>query len=125
MAPGHRGHGPGDTEGLLDVAPEAVPTLRAAFADARDRVDQQLALGTTGLLVEPWAQDPVSLVAADGVNRLTAGGDRAVLDALTTYRAQLDTAVHTLDQVAEQYRLLEEDNEATVTQRGSEGGYGG
>ncbi|WP_253889264.1 transcriptional regulator [Actinokineospora diospyrosa] len=132
VPPGHGGHG-GSGHGhggghgrdqrtdLLDITPEAVPALRSAFADAKARVDRQLELGETGLRVDSWAKDPVSLDAAGGVNRLTVDSERAALDALRAYSAQLDTAVHTLDRVAAQYRLLEEDNAATVTQQGTGG----
>ncbi|MBM7770100.1 hypothetical protein JOD54_000304 [Actinokineospora baliensis] len=128
VPPGHGGHG-GQGHGggrdqrtdLLDITPEAVPALRSAFAEARARVDRQLELGETGLRVEPWAKDPVSLDAGGWVNRLTVDSERAALDALRAYRTQLDTAVHTLDRVAAQYQLLEEDNTATVTQQGTGG----
>ncbi|OLR90488.1 hypothetical protein BJP25_28035 [Actinokineospora bangkokensis] len=104
---------------MLNVAPEAVPGLRAAFAEALARVDGELGLDDIGLRVEPWAKDPVSLEAATAVNGLAADDqERAALLALRSFRAQLDTAVHNLDKVAEHYRLLEEDNSATVTQRG-------
>ncbi|WP_143219271.1 transcriptional regulator [Actinokineospora bangkokensis] len=127
MAPAGHGHGnqggPGgrgdDPLDVLNVAPEAVPGLRAAFAEALARVDGELGLDDIGLRVEPWAKDPVSLEAATAVNGLAADDqERAALLALRSFRAQLDTAVHNLDKVAEHYRLLEEDNSATVTQRG-------
>ncbi|PPK69762.1 transcriptional regulator [Actinokineospora auranticolor] len=123
MAPGTNGHGHGGGRGhdLLDLAPEAVPALRAAFADALAKVDGQLELGETGLAVERWARDPVSEDATRVFNARTVHHERAALDALRAYRARLDTAVHTLDRVAEQYRLLEEDNRATVTQKGTAG----
>ncbi|SER82427.1 PE domain-containing protein [Actinokineospora terrae] len=119
----HGGHGGGGEHrtDLLDVTPDAVPALRAAFADARDRVARQLELSETTLRVQPWAKDPVSQEATTGVNQLTADHERAALDALRAYRTQLDTAVHTLDRVAAQYHLLEEDNAATVTQQGTGG----
>ncbi|WP_018682402.1 hypothetical protein [Actinokineospora enzanensis] len=115
------GHGGGRGQDLLDLAPEAVPALRAAFVDALASVDRQLELGETGLAVEAWAHDPVSQDATRAVNALTAHSERAALDQLRAYRAQLDTAVHNLDKVAEQYRLLEDDNAATVTQKGATG----
>ncbi|SDD20193.1 hypothetical protein [Actinokineospora iranica] len=123
MPAGTNGHGQGGPGGdqrrdLLDVSPEAVPGLRSAFATALSRVDDQLRLGETGLRVEAWAGDPVSQDAAAVVNALTVDHEQAALDVLLAYRAQLDTAVHTLDKIAEQYRLLEEDNQVTVTRRG-------
>ncbi|MCG8919396.1 transcriptional regulator [Actinokineospora sp. PR83] len=130
MAPGNNGHGQGGGQGglpgnpldVLNVAPEAVPGLRAAFTAALSRIDGELGLDDIGLRVEPWAKDPVSAEAATAVNGLTADDqERAALLALRTFRAQLDTAVHNLDKITEQYRLLEEDNSATVTQKGSQG----
>ncbi len=121
---GQNGHAGGRREDLLDVTPEAVPALRAAFSAALAKVDGQLELADTGLRVEPWAQDPVSLDATRSVNALTIDHDKAAIEALRAYRTQLDTAVHTLDKITEQYRLLEEDNQATVTQKGAAGGQG-
>ena len=128
MAPGNNANGqdggrgtlPDNPLDVLNVAPEAVPALRTAFSTALSRIDGELGLDDIGLRVEPWAKDPVSADAAAAVNGLTADDqERAALLALRTFRAQLDTAVHNLDKITAQYRLLEEDNSATVTQKGS------
>ncbi|GLZ38561.1 transcriptional regulator [Actinokineospora sp. NBRC 105648] len=118
---GHGGHGGDHRDDLLDVTPEAVPGLRSAFATALARVDHELELADTGLRVEPWAKDPVSQDAGKGINALTVDHEQAAIEALRAYRRQLDTAVHTLETITEQYRLLEEDNQATVTQKGAAG----
>ncbi|WP_424189500.1 transcriptional regulator [Actinokineospora sp. G85] len=125
MAPGNNGGGqqgslPGPLD-VLNVAPEAVPALRTAFADALSRLDAELRLDDLGLRVEQWAKDPVSLDAARAVNGLTADdGEKAALLALRGFREQLSTAVHNLDKITEEYRLLEDDNSATVTQQGAD-----
>ncbi|WP_156754006.1 transcriptional regulator [Actinokineospora pegani] len=124
MAPGNNGGSQGSLPGPLDVlnvAPEAVPALRTAFADALSRLDAELRLDDLGLRVEQWANDPVSLDAARAVNGLTADDqEKAALLALRGFREQLSTAVHSLDKITEGYRLLEDDNSATVTQKGAD-----
>ena len=97
----------------LHVEPGAVAALRDAFADAFAKVDRQIQLADTDLRVTGWANDPVSAAATSAFNQRSVDAGSA-LDNLRTYRQQLSTAVETLDQTAEQYRLSEEDNSVTV-----------
>lgn len=125
MPPGTSGDDQrGRPEDVLDVAPEAVPTLRNAFANALSRIDEELRLADIGLRVEPWAKDPVSTDTAAGINAMAADTEKAALEALRNFRRQLDTAVHNLDRITEQYRLLEDDNQATVTHKVDQHGQG-
>lgn len=97
------------------VEPSAVPALRDAFADALAKVDRQIELAGHDLRLSRWANDPVSAAATDEFNERSVDTDSSALDALRAYRVQLNTAVETLAQTAEQYRVSEEDNSATVT----------
>ncbi|HVK25085.1 MAG TPA: hypothetical protein VM677_27305 [Actinokineospora sp.] len=115
------GHGGGNgsphREDLLDLDPQAVPALRGAFIAALDQVDRQLEQAAD-LRITAWANDPVSTHAADVVNALSVDSDFAALDALQDFRRQLGTAVDNLDKIADQYRVLEDDTQATVSQTG-------
>jgi hypothetical protein len=112
-------HGGGGKNDILRVDPDAVPSLRSAFADALARVDRQLELADQDLRVTSWAKDPVSLGATTVFNdrALDAEADAAV-DMLRSYRDQLDAAVQNLDVTAAQYTKTDEDN---VTGAGSAG----
>lgn len=96
------------------VEPGAVPALRNAFADALAKVDRQIELAGNDLRVTGWANDPVSTAATDAFNQRSVDAESSALDTLRAYRTQLNTAVETLTQTAEQYRVSEEDNSATV-----------
>lgn len=104
----HGGGGPQDN--VIQVDPDAVPGLRAAFADALARVDRQLELAEAELRVNTWAKDPVSLGATSLFNERSVDSDRSAVDTLRSYRAQLDAAVLNLDQTAKQYRKTDGDN---------------
>jgi hypothetical protein len=95
------------------VEPGAVAALRDAFADALAKVDRQIDLAGHDLRVAGWANDPVSAAATSAFNKRSVD-DGSALDTLRAYREQLNTAVETLDETAEQYRLSEQDNSATV-----------
>ncbi|CRK59795.1 hypothetical protein [Alloactinosynnema sp. L-07] len=112
------GHGSPDRKDLLNLDAQAVPALRGAFVAALDQVDRQLEVAAGDLPVTAWANDPVSLRAAGVVNALSVDSDIAALDALRAFRKQLGTAVDNLDKTADQYRVLEDDTEATVSQTG-------
>jgi hypothetical protein len=104
-------HGGGDPQdNVIQVDPDAVPGLRAAFADALARVDRQLELAEAELRVNAWAKDPVSQSATLLFNDRSVDSDRSAVDALRDYRAQLDAAVQNLDQTAKQYAKTDGDN---------------
>lgn len=103
---------------LLDVEPNAVPALRGAFMAALDQVDHELELAASEVRVVAWANDPVSQDATEGINALSVDTETAALHQLRSFRRQLGTAVDTLDKIAEQYRLLEDDNRANVSHTG-------
>jgi hypothetical protein len=108
----HGGGGPQDSviDNVIQVDPDAVPGLRAAFADALARVDHQLELAEAELRVETWAKDPVSTGATLLFNDRSVESERSALDTLRTYRIQLDAAVQNLDQTAKQYAKTDGDN---------------
>lgn len=97
----------------LHVEPGAVAALRDAFGNALAKVDRQIELADTDLRITGWANDPVSAAATTAFNQRSVDAG-AALDTLRSYRQQLSTAVDTLNQTAEQYRLAEEDNSVTV-----------
>lgn len=104
-------HGGGGTQNdIVKVDPDAVPGLRAAFADALDRVDRQLELAEAELRVTSWAKDPVSQGATILFNDRSVESDRSAVDTLRAYRAQLDAAVLNLDKTAQQYAKTDGDN---------------
>lgn len=116
--PDTHGHNQGHhRKDLLDVEPNAIPALRGAFVSALDQVDRQLALATE-VQVAAWANDPVSQDATEGINALSVETETAALEQLRAFRRQLSTAVDTLDKIAEHYRLLEDDNRASVSHTG-------
>jgi hypothetical protein len=110
LVPGNHG-GAGDShDNVLQVAPDAVPGLRSAFADAITKVDRQIELADKELRVTSWAGDPVSTDASALYNDRTLDSDESVVDLLKFYREQLDAAVQNLDATAEQYERIDSDN---------------
>ena len=107
--PGKHG-GAGTRNDIVRVDPDAVPGLRAAFADALARVDRQLELAEAELRVTAWAKDPVSQGATVAFNDRSVASERSAVDTLRAYRAQLDAAVVNLDQTARQYDKTDGDN---------------
>lgn len=99
-----------------------MPALRDAFADALAKVDRQIELAGHDLRVTGWANDPVSAAATNEFNRRSVDADSSALDVLRAYRVQLNTAMDTLTQTAEQYRVSEEDNSANVATNPTGGG---
>lgn len=109
--PGDRG-GDGQND-ILRVDPDAVPSLRGAFADALARVDRQLELVDKELRVTSWANDPVSQGASTVFNDRALDSDEdAAVEQLRYYRDQLDAAVQNLDATAAQYSKTDQDNVA-------------
>lgn len=118
MAGKHGGDG-GSHSDILRVDPDAVPSLRSAFADALARVDKQLALVDKEFRVTAWAADPVSTGATKVFNDRALDSDHdAAADVLRAYRERLDAAVQNLDVTAAQYNKIDEDN---VTGTGNAG----
>jgi hypothetical protein len=107
----HGGDGGSQNDGGLRVDPDAVPSLRTAFADALARVDKQLELVDKEFRVTAWAADPVSADATKIFNDRSLDSDHdAAVDVLRAYREQLDAAVQNLDVTAAQYNKTDEDN---------------
>jgi multidrug efflux pump subunit AcrA (membrane-fusion protein) len=100
------------------VDPDAVPGLRAAFADALARVDHQLELAEAELRVTAWAKDPVSRDATLLFNDRSVESEQSAVDTLRAYRAELDAAVQNLDKTAEQYHKTDDDNVHGVGKNG-------
>jgi hypothetical protein len=110
LVPGNNGGAGSSQNDGMRVAPEAVPGLRSAFADAITKVDRQLELAGQELRVTSWAKDPVSVGASELFNDRTLDSDDSVIDLLKFYRAQLDAAVQNLDATAAQYTKIDTDN---------------
>lgn len=108
--PGKHGGGGGPHNGIIRVDPDAVPGLRAAFADALARVDRQLELADAELRVTSWAKDPVSQGATTLFNDRSVEAERSAVRTLRAYREQLDAAVQNLDRTAQQYAKTDGDN---------------
>lgn len=118
MAGKHGGDG-GSQNDILRIDPDAVPSLRGAFADALARVDKQLEMVDKEFRVTSWAADPVSTGATKIFNDRSLDADaNAAADVLRYYRAQLDAAVRNLDVTAAQYAKTDQDN---VTGAGNAG----
>lgn len=114
--PGEQGGGGGSQHDILQVDPDAMPSLRTAFADALARVDRQLELVDKELRVTSWAKDPVSLGATSLFNdRALDDGEEAAVDMLRAYREQLDAAVQNLDVTNTQYQQIDQDNVTGTT----------
>jgi hypothetical protein len=115
-ADGSQGNGASQGSGgnQLLVEPGAVPALRDAFADALTKVDRQIELANNDLRIAAWANDPVSADATTAFNNRAVDSGESLLAVLKSYRAQLSTAVDTLNLTAEQYRVADEDNSVTV-----------
>jgi hypothetical protein len=114
-------HGGDGGNNILRIDPDAVPSLRGAFADALARVDKQLELVDTEFRVTSWAADPVSTGATEiFYDRALDSDHDAAVDVLRGYRAQLDAAVQNLDATAEQYHKTDEDN-VTGTSKAEQG----
>lgn len=110
MAGKHGGDG-GPQNDILQIDPDAVPTLRSAFADALARVDTQLRLVDKEFRVAAWAADPVSTDATKIFNDRALDADSdAAADVLRGYRAQLEAAVENLDATVAQYTKTDQDN---------------
>jgi hypothetical protein len=106
--------GTGQAGNRLIVEPGAVPALRDAFADALAKVDRQVELAENDLPLQALANDPVSADATNAFNDRSVGAGESALGMLRAYRAQLSTAVETLDLTVAQYKLSEEDGSVTV-----------
>ncbi|MEV8437176.1 transcriptional regulator [Actinosynnema sp. NPDC051121] len=103
----------------LNVEPEAIPSLRSAFAGALSKLDEQIEMAITEVRVRPWAGDPVSQDAAERFNeRSLESGDSALI-ALENYQRQLKSAMDALTLVEQQYQSIEEDNTGLMGQQGS------
>lgn len=103
----------------LRVDREAVPHLRKVFSGALTRLDKQIELAMTGVRVSAWAGDPVSQNAAADFNNHAIDGTDSALNALRAYQRRLKSASDALEQVAQEYQIVESDNSASF---GAQGG---
>lgn len=97
----------------LRVDREAVPHLRRVFDGALTKLDRQIELAMTGVRVSPWAGDPVSQNAATDFNNHSVDNADSALNALRAYQERLKSASDALQQVADEYRIVESDNTAS------------
>jgi hypothetical protein len=111
---------PGLTGGqaTLRVDRDAVPHLRKVFDGALSKLDEQIELAMTGVRVSPWAGDPVSQNAATDFNNHAVDDSDSALNALRAYQQRLKSASDALQQVAEEYRIVESDNTESLTSQG-------
>lgn len=120
---GSRGQLPAEVAALtgratLRVDREAIPHLRKVFDRAMSKLDVQIDLAMTGVRVSPWAGDPVSANAATDLNDHSVDGAGSALDALRAYQRQLKSASDALQQVADEYAIVESDNSAALRATG-------
>jgi hypothetical protein len=106
----------------LRVDRESVPHLRRVFDGALSKLDTQIELAMTGIRVAPWAGDPVSEDAANSINDASVNGPDSALNALRAYQQRLKSASDALSQVAEEYRIVEEDNSGSFRSISTDGG---
>jgi hypothetical protein len=103
----------------LRVDRESLPHLRKVFDGAMAKLDQQIELAMTGVRVSPWAGDPVSANAATDFNNRSVDDSDSALNVLRAYQQRLKSASDALQQVAEEYRIVESGNSASF---GAQGG---
>jgi hypothetical protein len=68
--------------------------------------------------VSPWAGDPVSQNAATDFNNHAVDDSDSALNALRAYQQRLKSASDALEQVAEQYQIVESDNTESLKSQG-------
>jgi hypothetical protein len=109
--------GPGG-QATLRVDRDAVPHLRKVFDGALTKLDEQIELAMTGVRVAPWAGDPVSQSAATDFNNHAVDDGDSALNALRAYQQRLKSASDALEQVAQEYQIVESDNTASMKSQG-------
>lgn len=102
---------------------DAIPALRNAYADAAERISQEITLAEAGLRVPGWANDPVSQDATTRFNDRSLDSANSALAALYAYREQLNIAADNLDRTLEQY--LRKDDERGIGLSKQEGDHHG
>jgi hypothetical protein len=105
-------------QATLRVDRDAVPHLRKVFDGALTKLDEQIELAMTGVRVSPWAGDPVSQNAATDFNNHAVDDSDSALNALRAYQQRLKSASDALEQVAEQYQIVESDNTESLKSQG-------
>lgn len=96
----------------LRVEPAAIPGARDAFAAAHKDISD-LVTQLNGLIVQPWANDPVSQETAQRFANRSNGGDaQAALEALRKYGEQLEKSATALDSAYKAYVRTEGANTA-------------
>ncbi|GDY29152.1 hypothetical protein GTS_07850 [Gandjariella thermophila] len=102
----------------MRVDPAAIPGLRRAFGNALTKLDKQIELAITDIRIKPWAGDPVSAEAAQQFNQRSVEAGDSALAALQGYQRQLKSAMDALQQVDEQYQVIEGDNTTLLRRQG-------
>jgi hypothetical protein len=97
----------------LRVDRESLPRLRKVFDGAMSKLDEQIELAMTDVRVSPWAGDPVSANAATDFNNRAMDDPDSALNVLRAYQRRLKSASDALQQVAEEYRVVEAGNSAS------------
>jgi hypothetical protein len=104
----------------LQFDPQVVPMLRTVFADALAKLDRQIELADTELRMTAWAGDPISEYAGERFNARSVDTEASAVQALRSYRDELDTVVAKLTKAGGDYRDSEEDKDVTMSQQGEE-----
>jgi hypothetical protein len=105
----------------LRVDRESLPHLRRVFDNALSKLDVQINEAITAVRVSPWAGDPVSESAATRFNDHSVDDTDSALNVLTAYQQRLKSASDALEQVAQQYQIVEDTNTASMQQADSGG----
>jgi hypothetical protein len=105
----------------LRVDRESLPHLRRVFDTALTKLDVQINEAITAVRVSPWAGDPVSESAATRFNDHSVDDTDSALNVLTAYQDRLKSASDALEQVAQQYQIVEDTNTASMQQADSGG----
>ena len=102
----------------LRVDHAAIPRLRKVFTTAITKLDKQIELAISEMRVRPWAGDPVSSEAAQQFNQRSVDAGDSALAALQGYQRQLKSAIDALQEVEDQYQVIEGDNKALLDRQG-------
>jgi hypothetical protein len=102
--------GPVPSSVTLNVQPEALPAVRAAFEDALTELQGQLLrLNQGGFIPRPWLLDPVSEETRVFYNTTVMEAGDGSLSALLAYQTELTRILESLKAMEDNYSRTEGD----------------